>query len=423
MSLSKYKIVLVAFFLIFGFFLNSGSKVYGASIIKGADGFEYFQFSNSPGSEPLRVYNENGSEAKAAREENGGSLPTKLLIGEGNGYIYFEYDYGKHAGWLEVGEGQYIIVPDRVPLSEFSEIKEASKEYIDYITSKDNPNLLRVSQPAKTTETTPQPANPSKSALKDMQYPWEGATDPANLVKRFYEIALGLVGAAALGVLIYGSIVYSLSGAVTSKQDAMEWISGALWGLALLLGAWLILNTINPQLVNLQNPNMPASSASGGTSSCADQKSNLNALKSVNVDVVSTGDCCDANKSTCTSLDGMPECVPNALNNLKKNAGVSTLTVTGANEQAGHSSHGPGKPIVDLSNGNPKLNNYIVRDGKPDAGTVSCPKTNPASAGRADCQWYTMNDGTRILDEKNHWHVEFTKSRSCETVPNDIGAL
>jgi hypothetical protein len=84
-------------------------------------------------------------------------------------------------------------------------------------------------------------------------YPWCGgeAKDPAGFVGSFYKIALGLAGAAALGVLIYGAILWTLSGAVTSKQDAKEWISGALWGLVLLLGAYLILYTINPRLVKI----------------------------------------------------------------------------------------------------------------------------------------------------------------------------
>ena len=87
-------------------------------------------------------------------------------------------------------------------------------------------------------------------------YPWGGEKSPAGLVARFYQIALGLAGAAALGVLIYGAILWTVSGAVTGKQDALEWIKGALWGLVLLLGAYLILWTINPDLVNLKNPAM-----------------------------------------------------------------------------------------------------------------------------------------------------------------------
>ncbi len=83
------------------------------------------------------------------------------------------------------------------------------------------------------------------------QYPWcqQSTSGPAGLVNQIYRIAFGLVGACALGVLIYGAILWTLSGAVSGKQDALEWIKAALWGLALLLAAFLILYTINPDLV------------------------------------------------------------------------------------------------------------------------------------------------------------------------------
>ncbi len=89
-------------------------------------------------------------------------------------------------------------------------------------------------------------------------YPWCKDIDPkkpfSSLVNNFYNIALGLGAASAFGVLIYGAILWTMSGAVTSKQDAMEWISGAIWGLVLLLGAYIILYTINPQLIELNEP-------------------------------------------------------------------------------------------------------------------------------------------------------------------------
>lgn len=83
-------------------------------------------------------------------------------------------------------------------------------------------------------------------------YPWcKTGETPGGFVATFYRIALGLVGGAALGVLIYGAILWTLSEAVTSKEEAKKWITGAIWGLVLLLGAYLILYTINPDLVNI----------------------------------------------------------------------------------------------------------------------------------------------------------------------------
>jgi len=99
------------------------------------------------------------------------------------------------------------------------------------------------------------------------KYPWcqTGAQDPAGLVSTFYKIALGLAAAAAMGVLIYGAILWTVSGAISSKQDAMQYIWGAIWGLVLLLAAYVILYTINPNLVNLTNPNESFQSINSGS--------------------------------------------------------------------------------------------------------------------------------------------------------------
>ena len=70
-------------------------------------------------------------------------------------------------------------------------------------------------------------------------------------VRYIYLFGLSLVGIAALGALVYGGFAYMLSGAtVTSKDEAKKYIWGAISGLILALAAYLILNAINPDLVN-----------------------------------------------------------------------------------------------------------------------------------------------------------------------------
>ena len=92
-------------------------------------------------------------------------------------------------------------------------------------------------------------------------FPWEGAEGISGMVQKFYTMALAAVGVAALGALIYGAILWTVSEAVSSKQEAMEWIKGALLGLVLLLGAVLLLQTINPELVKLKEPGLPKPAA------------------------------------------------------------------------------------------------------------------------------------------------------------------
>ena len=73
-------------------------------------------------------------------------------------------------------------------------------------------------------------------------------------IRYVYLFGLGLVGIAALGALVYGGFTYMLSGTITSQDEAKKYIWGAISGLVLALAAYLILNTINPDLVSLKAP-------------------------------------------------------------------------------------------------------------------------------------------------------------------------
>ena len=87
-----------------------------------------------------------------------------------------------------------------------------------------------------------------------VDYPTIGGVTPTDeltgYIRYIYLFGLSLVGITALGALVYGGFTYMLSGTVTSKDDAKKYIWGAISGLVLALAAYLILNTINPDLVN-----------------------------------------------------------------------------------------------------------------------------------------------------------------------------
>ncbi len=87
----------------------------------------------------------------------------------------------------------------------------------------------------------------------DLKYlPPDVGQSPVSFVAWFYSFALGLVGIAVFGVIIYGAILHTVSAGNASKQaDAKEWITAAIWGLLLLLAAYLILYTINEDIVDL----------------------------------------------------------------------------------------------------------------------------------------------------------------------------
>ncbi|MDI6733954.1 MAG: pilin [Patescibacteria group bacterium] len=82
-------------------------------------------------------------------------------------------------------------------------------------------------------------------------------------IVNFYQFGLAIAGILAVGMIVAGAIYYSLSGASPDKQsEAKDMITSAIWGLILLFGSYLILSTINPNLVVLDLPGQGSTSCS-----------------------------------------------------------------------------------------------------------------------------------------------------------------
>lgn len=76
--------------------------------------------------------------------------------------------------------------------------------------------------------------------------------DPAGIIANIYQFALMISGLLALGAIVYGAILYTISAGNSSRQsDAKQWIYQALIGLGLLAAGALILATINPKVFTL----------------------------------------------------------------------------------------------------------------------------------------------------------------------------
>jgi len=74
-----------------------------------------------------------------------------------------------------------------------------------------------------------------------------------SLINYIYKFALGICGITALVSIMIGAAQYTFSAGNSSKAgDAKDRITSALLGILILLFAVLILNTINPDLVNLR---------------------------------------------------------------------------------------------------------------------------------------------------------------------------
>lgn len=91
--------------------------------------------------------------------------------------------------------------------------------------------------------------------------------DYANLV---FKSLLTIIIALAIIYTIIGGLEYLLASTSLSKTDGKQKITDALTGLIIALLSWLVLYSINPDLVNwkLCIPKLPATTcSSGGTSS------------------------------------------------------------------------------------------------------------------------------------------------------------
>ncbi len=65
-------------------------------------------------------------------------------------------------------------------------------------------------------------------------------------------VAIGIAAVLAMVMIVMGGIEYMTSDLVSSKEEGKKRIRNALLGLVIALSAFLILNTINPELLNIE---------------------------------------------------------------------------------------------------------------------------------------------------------------------------
>ena len=79
---------------------------------------------------------------------------------------------------------------------------------------------------------------------------YEDGTSPFGLVMTgLFKVLIGIGALIATGAFVWAGIVYMTSEVVGKKTDAIKRIQAALLGLFILVASWLILDTINPQLL------------------------------------------------------------------------------------------------------------------------------------------------------------------------------
>ncbi len=94
------------------------------------------------------------------------------------------------------------------------------------------------------------------------------ATTPINVyLVRIYQFAMGISGITAVAMIIWGAIYISVyTERIDRKEEGREMILAAFEGIALLFGSYLLLRTINPEIVKLKEPVAPVTVPIAATS-------------------------------------------------------------------------------------------------------------------------------------------------------------
>lgn len=253
-----------------------------------------------------------------------------------------------------------------------------------------------------------------------------------------FRLAIGLAAVAAVVMIVLGGVQYMTTDAIQGKEQGKARIKNAIIGLVLVISAWLILNTINPNLLDIDLTIEPAvvskpaggsvqlgGEASAGTGQILQgyaltenevQKHHemVNDLKKYGVGINNNGKpCANGETSGCTNLVGMTSATYQGLKDLSAALGCKSgdnkecIVVTGGTE-GGHRSHGPSKNPVDLRI-DAVLDKY-VEDYKIKTFENGKEVANPRQSTYGPV--YTVKVGNRnatFLKESNppHWHVVF----------------
>ena len=247
--------------------------------------------------------------------------------------------------------------------------------------------------------------------------------DPAALGKYFnliFSLFIGVASVLAVIMIVIAGIQYMSTDAVTGKEEGKKKIQDAILGLVLILGAWLILHTINPDLVNLSlgvegvsievddTPQVAIGGQycrkSGGPYQEGSSWTNARGLIPILPTRVTLnhggetigGNCTTVGQPSCTSTIGLD---PASIEKIREKCPDCELKITGGTECWLHGGstqdtyHRIGSSVIDLS-ATPSLNSYIMGNN-----------INDFQAGQKTQE--INRDGLRFYYHGPdwHWHV------------------
>ena len=251
-----------------------------------------------------------------------------------------------------------------------------------------------------------------------------------------FNLIVAIAAGLAFVMITLGGITYATSDSIANTSQGKKWITNALYGLLLVIGAYVILYTINPQILSFDIgitapvPTTPAPPvvAVGTTptkvngvlsgyilsdSQVAQNKTMIDTpAQAPGVVGVNNGGkpCADGSTHGCTNIVGLPGSTITSVKALssacssRPGAGTCAIVISGGTE-GGHASHGPGLPVIDLQP-RASLNAYLStinpQAGDPRDGVVV---NVPASAGGGT---FTFEEtGANGRASAPHWHVQY----------------
>lgn len=93
-------------------------------------------------------------------------------------------------------------------------------------------------------------ANTPIDLLQPLPAGINGSANMTSYISGAFTLSMAIGAALAFVMITYGGIIYATTDALTNKQKGRKYIEDAIIGLIILLGAYALLNTINPELVN-----------------------------------------------------------------------------------------------------------------------------------------------------------------------------
>ena len=78
----------------------------------------------------------------------------------------------------------------------------------------------------------------------------QGAGQLGAFLSQAFQFGLAIAEALAVVMIVWGGVEIMLSESLFKKEDGKKKIQDAIWGLLLALVSWLILYTINPNILD-----------------------------------------------------------------------------------------------------------------------------------------------------------------------------